>query len=129
MDRLSKQAEAAIDLMSERQVFGTVTKILGLLIEIAGFGQNLSIGSIVHLKPDEDTDVSCEVVGFREGYALLMLCGTLEGIGLGCKAVIQDLAPVITPDETWLGRVINGLGQPIDGLGRLHQGGVAVPLR
>lgn len=129
MDRLAEQAKTAVDLMTDQEVYGTVTKILGLLIEIAGFGQNLSIGSIVHLKPAPDQSVPCEVVGFRDGHALLMPFGTLEGIGLGCKAVIQDHAPVITPDETWLGRVINGLAQPIDGLGPLHQGGHSVPLR
>ncbi|MCB1531659.1 MAG: flagellar protein export ATPase FliI [Alphaproteobacteria bacterium] len=129
MDRLADQAKAAVDLLSDRQVYGEVTKILGLLVEIAGFGQNLSIGSIVHLRPNDKTDVPCEVVGFKDGHALLMPFGTLEGIGLGCKAVIQDHMPVVTPDDSWLGRVINGMAQPIDGLGPLRQGGHAIPLK
>lgn len=129
MDRLADQAKAAVTLLPDKEVFGEVTKILGLLVEIAGFGQNLSIGSMVHLRPDEERDVPCEVVGFKDGHALLMPFGTLEGIGLGCKAVIQDHAPVITPDEAWLGRVINGMAQPIDGLGPLRQGGHPVPLK
>ncbi|MCK6418063.1 MAG: flagellar protein export ATPase FliI [Alphaproteobacteria bacterium] len=129
MDRLADQALAAIDVIPEREVFGRVTKILGLLVEIAGFGTALSIGSIVHLRPGQGVDIPCEVVGFRDAHALLMPFGTLEGVGLGCKAVIQDHAPVITPDERWLGRVINALAQPIDGKGPLHQGGHPVPLK
>ncbi len=129
MDRLSDQAIAAISQLQDKEIFGEVTKILGLLVEIAGFGQALSIGSMVYLKPDDTISVPCEVVGFRDGHALLMPFGTLEGIGLGCKAVIQDHDPVIMPDDSWLGRVINGLGQPIDGLEPLREGGHPVPLR
>lgn len=129
MDRLAEQIEAALLTLPDREVYGEVTKILGLLVEIAGFGTALSIGSICHLRPYGGGDVPCEVVGFKDGHALLMPFGTLEGVGLGCRAVIQDHQPLITPDESWLGRVINGMGQPIDGLGPLRQGGHPVPLR
>ncbi len=129
MDRLAEQALAAISTLPTQEVFGRVTKILGLLVEIAGFGTSLSIGSIVHLRPSKDVDIPCEVVGFRDDHALLLPFGTLEGVGLGCKAVIQDHDPVIFPDERWLGRVINGLGKPIDGKGPLRKGGHAVPLK
>ena len=129
MDRLADQAIAAISTLPKQEVYGTVTKILGLLIEIAGFGNGLSIGSMVHLRPNENTDIPCEVVGFRDGHALLMPFGTLEGVGLGCKAIIQDQDPVILPDERWLGRVINALGHPIDGKGPIKQGGHPVPLK
>lgn len=133
MDRLSEKATAALETIPEREVYGEVTKILGLLVEIAGFGSALSIGSVCHLRPQNNKnhngDIPCEVVGFRDGHALLMPFGTLEGVGLGCKAVIQDHQPVILPDDRWLGRVINGLGQPIDGLGPLPQGGHPIPLK
>ncbi len=136
MDRLSEKAIAAVETVPEREIYGEVTKILGLLVEIAGFGGALSIGSICHLRPkpnkavpDVPKDIPCEVVGFKDGHALLMPFGTLEGVGLGCKAIIQDTQPIILPDERWLGRVINGLGQPIDGLGALPQGGHPVPLK
>lgn len=104
------------------ETYGTVTKILGLLVEITGFGHGLSIGSMVHLSPDRGETVPCEVVGFRDERALLLPFGTLDGIGLGCKAVILDHAPYIMPSADWLGRVINALGQPIDGKGPLPAG-------
>ena len=129
MDRLAEKALAAIEPISPYEVYGRVTKILGLLVEITGFGEDLSIGSMVHLRPSPGGDIPCEVIGFRDGQALLMPFGTLEGVGLGCPSVIQQSEPVICPDERWLGRVINALGQPIDGKGPLAKGGHPVPLR
>lgn len=129
MNHLIDQAIAALQTIPNTETFGTVTKVLGLLVEIKGFGQNLSIGSRVNLLPPNRPRVPCEVIGFKEEQALLMPFGTLEGIGLGCKAVIQPTPPIVLPDETWLGRVINALGEPIDGLGTLVNGGSPVPLR
>ncbi len=134
MDRLADITAAAINQIEERQIYGRVTKILGLLVEITGFGSGLTIGSIVHLRPEKagqstSVDIPCEVVGFRDGNALLMPFGTLEGIGLGCRAIVQDTQPVVFPDERWLGRVVNALGQPIDGKGPLPMGGYPVPLK
>jgi flagellum-specific ATP synthase len=129
MDRLADQAIAAISMLPGYETYGQVTKVLGLLVEIAGFGKTLSIGSHVHLRPDPARDIACEVVGFRDDRALLMPFGTLEGVGLGCRAFLQTHPPAICPDERWLGRVVNGMGQPIDGKGLLPQGGHPVPLR
>jgi len=129
MDRLYEQAEAAISLLPHKEVYGRVTKILGLLVEIRGFGGHLSIGSICHLRPKSGVDVPCEVIGFKDEHALLMPFGTLEGVGLGCPAIIQESQPVVTPDEAWLGRVINAMGDPIDGKGPIKQGGHPVPLK
>ncbi len=129
MDRLAEQMQARTSGLTHTETYGEVTKILGLLVEIAGFGSTLSIGSHVHLRPNDETNVPCEVVGFKDNHALLMPFGTLEGIGLGCKAYIQDNQPVIMPDDRWLGRVINALGEPIDGKGPLPVGGHPIPLK
>ncbi len=129
MDRLADKALAALKPLPDHEMYGKVTKVLGLLVEIAGFGENLAIGAIVHLRPKTGKDVPCEVIGFRDGHALLMPFGTLEGIGLGCPAIIQRSEPVAMPDERWLGRVLNALGQPIDGKGPLTHGGTPIPLR
>ncbi len=129
MDRLFEQVEAAISVLEEEEIYARVTKVLGLLVEIAGFGTNLSVGSLCYLRPPDKPQVPCEVVGFRDGHALLMPFGTLEGVGLGCKAILQNHDSVICPDDSWLGRVINGMGEPIDGKGQLSKGGHPVPLR
>lgn len=129
MDRLYKSVEKAVLAVPEGEVYGRVTKVLGLLVEIAGFGGGLSIGSMVFLAPAADHKIPCEVVGFRDSQALLMPFGTLEGVGLGCKAIIQSAVPSISPSEKWLGRVVNGMGEPLDGKGALIHGPIAVPLR
>lgn len=129
MDRLSDQAIAAISNIPEHEVYGRVTKVLGLLVEIAGFGSTLSIGAMVHLRPASGASIPCEVVGFKDGHALLLPYGTLDGVGLGCKAVILGHEPSISPDERWLGRVLNGLGEPVDGKGNLPEGGHPVLIK
>ncbi len=130
MDRLAEKALAGIEPLQDVEIFGRVTKILGLLIEIAGFSNNrLAVGSRVDLRPKPHVSVPCEVVGFKDEKALLMPFGSLEGVGLGCPAYLQGFEPFITPDARWLGRVINALGQPIDDKGPLPQGGQTVLLR
>ncbi len=129
MDRLCEQAEALISVLPDYEVAGRVTKILGLLVEIAGFGNDLSIGSQVRLRPNRTLEIPCEVVGFRDDRALLLPFGVLEGVGLGTPAIIQRNRPIVFPDERWLGRVLNGMGTPIDGKGPLPHGGHPVPLR
>jgi flagellum-specific ATP synthase len=129
MDRIADQLKSHIDLLPDHEMYGRVTKVLGLLIEISGFGNALSIGARVHLKPDRRRVVPCEVIGFRDGHALLMPFGTLEGVSLGCPAVIQPGHPVVLPDDRWLGRVINAMGEPIDGKGPIQQGAHPVALR
>ncbi len=129
MDRLAEQAAAAIARLPTTEFYGQVTKILGLLVEIAGVSDRLAVGSVVHLRAENGRIVPCEVIGFRDKQALLMPFGTLEGIGLGCKAVIQAQEPIVNPSDFWLGRVINGMAEPIDGKGGLPQGLQGIPLR
>ncbi len=129
MDRIAEKALAAMNPIPDYEIYGRVTKVLGLLVEMAGFGDGLTIGSRVHLRPKNNIDIPCEVVGFKDEKALLMPFGNLEGVGLGCPAYIQPNAPSITPDQRWLGRVINALAEPIDGKGPLIQGTDAIPLK
>jgi flagellum-specific ATP synthase len=129
MDRMAERAAAFIPTTTDREVYGRVKKILGLMVEIAGFGDNLSIGDIVHLAPSRGERVPCEVVGFQEERALIMPFGSLEGVGLGCRAVIQSRKPEIFPHDGWLGRVVNAFAEPIDKGGAMGEGATAVPLR
>ena len=104
-------------------------KVLGLLVEVAGFGEELSIGAQVELRPLHSKPVPCEVVGFRDYHALLMPFGSLDGVSLGCPAIIRSGSAFILPDDRWLGRVIDGMARPIDGAGRLPNGAHPMKLR
>src|SRR5262245_28172144 len=55
--------------------------------------------------------------------------GSLEGVGLGCRAEIAESDSVVYPDRSWLGRVVGAMGTPVDGKGALHEGPDAYPLR
>jgi flagellum-specific ATP synthase len=89
----------------------------------------LSIGGRCTIIARAGRRVPCEVVGFRNGRALLMPLGNLDGVGLGCKAEVSEGQPEVFPDESWLGRVVNALGEPIDGKGPLLNGKVGIPIR
>ena len=120
---------AAIQRFPEAQFFGRVTGVQGLLVEVGGLRGHLGIGSRMALMPWEGEAIEAEVVGFRDGRALTMPYGALEGIGLGCRVLVADPDPVIYPDRSWLGRVINARGQPIDGGPPLGLGTTPYPLR
>ncbi len=117
------------DSVREYRLFGRVTAVLGLLVEVNGIERQLSIGDRCVLLARGQRRVACEVIGFRNGRALLMPFGSLEGVGIGCVAEVAEAQPVIHPSRGWLGRVINALGEPIDGKGPLPLGGRPVLLR
>ena len=121
---------AEIDSLMPTEIYGRVTAVQGLLVEIAGPIHEMSVGSRLLIDNGEDNPkVPAEVVGFREGHALCMPFSGLEGVRMGCKAVIQSRDSVVHPANAWLGRVINALGEPIDGKGSLVHGGVPRKLR
>ncbi len=124
---------ARIDGLAEYRLFGRVTKILGLLVEVGGVERELSIGDRCTLTPRGAVPVPCEVVGFRaeggQGRALVMPFKPLDHVGLGCRAEVAESQASVFPDPSWLGRVINAMGEPIDGKGPLMTGSVAMPLR
>jgi len=111
-----------LERIPDSRIYGRVAAVVGMLVEISGMESALSIGARCTLVDRNQRQVSCEIVGFREGLALAMTYGSLEGVGLGSKVVLTDAEPVIRPTRAWLGRVINPFGEPIDGKGPLPQG-------
>ena len=120
---------AEISSIPDCTLFGRVVAIQGLLVECVGLQGLLGIGGRCRLVGHGGHTVLCEAVGFREDRALLMPFEPLEGVALGAKVALIDHEPVVRPTPEWLGRVINALGEPIDGLGPLGQGPKAYPLR
>ncbi len=118
-----------IERVPPYRLFGRVTGVLGMMVEVGGVHRSLSVGSRCNIQSRDGRSVPCEVVGFRDDRGLLLPFGSLEGVGVGCKAEVGDMSPVIYPSAGWLGRVINGMGEPIDGKGPLPHGKVAYQLR
>jgi flagellum-specific ATP synthase len=109
--------------------YGRVSAIRGLMIDVTGVQRHLSMGSRVEIETRQGAKVDCEVIGFRDDRTLLMPFSTLEGIGVGSKAFVGDANPVVYPSRAWLGRVVNAMGEPVDGKGPLEQGEKPYPLR
>jgi flagellum-specific ATP synthase len=114
--------------LPDYHVYGRVTAVVGLLVEVGGVQGSLSIGDQCRIIGRNDRRIICEVIGFRSGRALLMPFGSLDGIGMGCEAELIASEPVIHPDKAWLGRVINAFGEPVDGKGILPAGRLAYPI-
>ena len=128
MPSLAECLIAEMEELPTSRYYGRVTGILGMLVEVGGIERRLSIGSRCSILSGSGR-VPCEVVGFRSGRALLMPFGRLDGIGLGAKAELSSASPTVHPSDAWLGRVVNALGEPIDGRGPLPPGPAGVPLR
>lgn len=98
--------------------FGMVSRVAGLIIESRG--PAVSVGSLCRIEsPDGEFSVAAEVVGFKDSIIFLMPLGSVHGINPGSIVTSTGEQIRIPVGETLLGRVINGLGEPIDGKGSL----------
>jgi flagellum-specific ATP synthase len=96
------------------QVRGTVTNIVGLVVE--GHGPGSCMGGMCEIYPKGSGDsIMAEVVGFRDKRVLLMPLGDLGGIGPGSTIVARKADPSAKVGDELLGRVIDGMGMPLDG--------------
>jgi flagellum-specific ATP synthase len=129
MESPLRQLREELERVPPYTLYGSVSAVLGMMVEVAGAHRSLSIGDRCRLVTRQGQRVPCEVVGFRAERALLMPFGTLDGIGIGCKAEMENAEPMVYPHEGWLGRVVNALGDPVDGKGPLPQGKHPIPLR
>jgi flagellum-specific ATP synthase len=113
-----------IDAIPTLRRFGRVARIEGLLVEVTGAAGAISLGGQVRLSGGSGKQISCEVVGFRDGRALAMPLGSLEGMSLAARADFDDKAAVIYPSTAWLGRVLDAFAEPQDGKGPLPMGAI-----
>src|ERR1044071_4790388 len=100
------------------QRVGTVTGVAGLIIE--SDGPNVGLGALCLVRSSRDEfSVRAEVVGFREHRVLLMPLGDTAGLHVGCEVAAADRPPLPRTGPEMLGRVLDALGRPFDGLAML----------
>ncbi len=104
------------------ETYGRVVDVRGLMVEVAGPIYAMSVGARLNIETGAGAPIPCEVVGFADGNALVMPFAALDGVRRGCHAVVVSGAGTIRPSERWLGRVVNAMGEPIDGGGPLPPG-------
>jgi flagellum-specific ATP synthase len=101
------------------QINGKVSEIVGLMVE--GNGPVASIGDVCGIVPvNGGAPLEAEVVGFKNGRVLLMPLETIQGLGPGCKILSLGRKASIGVGRGLLGRVIDGLGNPIDNKGPIN---------
>ncbi len=108
-------AVQSVDLMRQN---GKVRQLIGVVIE--SLGPHMAIGETCHIQYKRTAEpVLAEVVGFRDNKVLIMPLGDLLGIGAGSEVVTLGKPLEIGVTDDLLGRVLDGLGHPIDGQGRI----------
>jgi flagellum-specific ATP synthase len=110
-------------------IYGRVVGVRGLMVEVAGPINAMSVGERIVIETGGARPIPCEVIGFSGSNAVVMPFAGLEGVRRGCRAVIANASGQVRPSEAWLGRVLNAMGEPIDGKGPLPQGASPMPFR
>ncbi|OEG00402.1 flagellar protein export ATPase FliI [Vulcanibacillus modesticaldus] len=96
------------------RIYGMVTQVIGLTVE--SLGPDSKIGDLCFIYPANGKQpVKAEVVGFKNNRVLLMPLGELGAIGPGCDVINTGSSLKIKVGLPLLGRVLNGLGEPLDG--------------
>ncbi|MFZ5469608.1 MAG: type III secretion system ATPase SctN [Myxococcota bacterium] len=95
------------------RVRGRVTELTGLVIKAAVPG--VRVGEVVEIRGRSRQMVRAEVVGFQGEEVMLMPLGELTGIGPDSEVIPTGKPLTIKVGDGLLGRVLSGLGEPIDG--------------
>jgi flagellum-specific ATP synthase len=110
-----------VDLIEQTDplaVSGRVAQAVGIVIE--GYGPMTSVGELCEVtREDGGGTVLAEVVGFRGERVLLMPLGEMRGIGPGSRLLMKGHSASVPVGPQLLGRVLDGLGEPLDGRGPL----------
>lgn len=108
-----------LDDVTTVEVRGRVVEVTGLVIKARVPG--VRIGELCYIRtPLRDRPVKAEVVGFREQMVYLMALGELEGIGPDSEVMPTGNVMTVKVGPGLLGRVLDGLGEPIDGKGPIE---------
>lgn len=96
---------------------GSILKVTGLVAEANG--PRLSVGSICDIEDTLGQHISAEVIGFNEKNIILMPFGEMGGIRPGSRTLAVSDTPDVAVGDGYLGRVVDGMGRPIDDKGPL----------
>lgn len=95
---------------------GKVTKVVGMVVE--GYAPKAKVGSLCSIYPGSGaTAIQAEVVGFRSHTALMMPLGDIRGVRMGSTIEVATIETKQAVGSLLLGRVLDGMGKPIDGKG------------
>ncbi|MDT1060349.1 FliI/YscN family ATPase [Paracoccus sp. CPCC 101403] len=94
--------------------FGQVAGVHGGVIHVEGLNAHASLGDRVSVALGPLGALGGEIVALHPGTAAVLPEGPTEGLAMGAEAALL-FAPVLSPADGWIGRIIDPLGQPLDG--------------
>ncbi len=112
-----KEIEESISELNTISAEGKITKVIGTVVEAVGI--KAAIGDICEIISENGRRIKAEVIGFKNSHIILMPFEGTEGILPESRIVHLRKQATIGLSENILGRVIDGLGQPLDGKGEI----------
>lgn len=101
------------------QAYGKVSRVVGFMVE--SVGPECRMGTVCDIfDKDGSRKFPAEVMGFKDNRVLLMPFEEIQGIGPGSRVVARQTQAYIPVGNHLLGRIIDGIGNPIDGKGPIH---------
>eukprot|EP01037_Dinobryon_pediforme_P009693 gene9693-9757_t len=133
-------AGAAIAALSPLRLEGRISAVSGPVVEVTGLSQHASIGDRIVLEARSGASLTAEIVGFRSGVAQAMTFSSTDGLGPGGLAFMPlrsrrkttggaTAGHHLAVSDGWIGRVVDPLGQAIDGGWPLPRGSKPRPVR
>ncbi len=107
-----------LDGLDPMRVYGRVVEITGVILKATGM--KASIGEACRVYSDDGAEIDAEVVGFKDDKALLMAVGDIQGVKSGSRVLPVGRRLSVDVSPGLVGRVIDALGNPIDGKGRIE---------
>ncbi len=117
LNRLKPYSNIRLEASSPR-IEGKITRLIGLTLEAVGI--KCAVGECCFIELSAEQLVEAEVVGFSGDRVYLMPLYPIEGIQAGTKVIAQSESGRVPVGMNLLGRVLNGVGKPIDGKGALQ---------
>ena len=112
-----EQALRSIEQIDLARVAGRLVRVNGILLECVGC--RLAIGQLCHVESIEHEMMEAQVVGFDREVTYLMPFKQPSGLIAGARVFPAGKSEGVMIGDQWLGRVVNGLGEPLDDKGKL----------
>jgi flagellum-specific ATP synthase len=111
------EALRSLDMVQLARVSGRLVRVSGLLLE--SLGCQRTTGQRCYVEAADGSMLEAQVVGFNRDITYLMPFKKPLGLSAGSRVFPAPEETSLHIDDSWLGRVVNGLGEPLDDLGRL----------
>ncbi|HEY6641008.1 flagellar protein export ATPase FliI [Povalibacter sp.] len=112
------QLQRKVERVPPPPVEGVLTRMIGLMLEASGC--QAAVGDRCDVMATDGTSIEAEVVGFAGERLYLMPTGDIHGLKPNARVIPRVGADSVAVGPELLGRIIDGAGQPLDGLGPIE---------